>query len=189
MCEVSIDGASCVGHGSHRFAAFPRHWLVASIVAVLIACGCSKSDDAVAAAAKAKATAIRQVLEHDRQLNAHVVQKTEAYQHAGLGIEEALDRANDDYSKAQGAIDLTRCPPDFRAAFLRHCQAWHDQRELAAKYAGWTGKLGGVLELASTGRNPSDRFDRAADAVNSTYLEVQRIALNYGVQIGTVDRQ
>jgi hypothetical protein len=54
---------------------------------------------------------------------------------------------------------------------------------IEAQYQGWSGKIGGLLEYAANGSNSADRINAAGDDVNQTFLEVEAVALKYGVQL------
>lgn len=129
--------------------------------------------------------AVRRAMEAERRISLEQDERVARELAAGTDIDDVGRRANRAIEAALTAVDLTACPPDFQEAFLRHRDAMRDYCTLSDQYGGWAGRLGGVAELWTTGKNPSDRFKAATDLINERRLQLERIALRYGVQLGT----
>ncbi len=85
------------------------------------------------------------------------------------------------------SLDVTGCPPDFRAAFQEHINAW---RQAQSAYANNT-VVNNVAEgvFAAVTENPNglgavqDAADSATQDINSTYYNLTEIAARYGARI------
>ena len=130
------------------------------------------------------AAAVRRVMEAERRVNREQEEHVVRALAAGADASETVNGANREIWSALSETDLRACPPDFQDVFLRHRDAVGDYLELSLQYDGFTGTLAGVAEMVATGRDPGERF-RAADArIDELHLEMERVALRYGVQVG-----
>lgn len=120
------------------------------------------------------AMAIKKVLELDNRIgNAgdNAIAK-------GGGLRSTSQAMVDEMRK----IDLTKCPPDFQRAYMKHIYAWEQLPPYLSKYEGFSGGLYALFEGLSGIHDGNAEGGRLYGAIKETYHEVETIALAYGVQ-------
>lgn len=86
------------------------------------------------------------------------------------------------YARDMKRIDLRKAPPEIQEAFLRHANAWARAASYVDKYSGWGGGFIAFLEGLSGSTAMEDTEARVGKEIEDTWLEVEKIALKYGVQ-------
>lgn len=85
-----------------------------------------------------------------------------------------------DYADELQAIDISRCPEDFRLAFVRYYQAAGDLKTYADSITGWQGALNGL-------RNPyaifslSPNTDTAFKPIGQAAKDLELVFIKYNV--------
>lgn len=76
-------------------------------------------------------------------------------------------------------IDLSSCPPDFIVAFRHHVEAWESyQLAIEALPEGFSEQLSDFLSGNSSAKE--ENIKEAQEMVRDTYMEVEKIAAEYG---------
>jgi hypothetical protein len=133
------------------------------LLALLTIAGCSSDVDPI----KTKsAQAIESVLRADYE-NAD-------RRKAKLGTD--LKQAHTEYVESMRRIDLRDCPPDFRAAFLKHADAWGEMLILINRYDGFAGFL------KSLTREPEAEEAEVRKQIRDTWRQVELIAMEHGAK-------
>jgi uncharacterized protein YceK len=145
-------------------------------LAALSGCGSATSDSTSSVQAKRQryADAITAVLARDKQLSDWAVTEIEK----GANAPAVLQLCVDEMRK----IDLTGCPAEFQQAYLKHVYAWSEVPPLMRKYEGVRGFFTALLEGAAGTYDGDAEAKRIQKGIRDTLLEVETIALRYGVQ-------
>ncbi len=149
------------------------------IAVVAILAGCSRSTPTPSTQPDRHAEAIKQAFDQDRIAGNKFKQDVKVDRLAAA-------RA---YVQALRGVDLRSCPHDFQEAFLKHRYAWDELVPHLEKYAGFSGDLLALLEFGSAviakrslTTDGELEFERIRKGITSTYFEVEKTALRYGVQ-------
>ena len=134
----------------------------------LSSCGKSGSERRAKTAA---AAAIEHVIKEDARLAA--IRDTQADKSPAEAIRS--------YARAMKQIDLRNAPPEMQEAYLKHANAWARAASFVDKYSGWGGGLIAFLEGVSGSTAMEDSEARVGKEIEDTWLEVEKIALKYGI--------
>lgn len=89
------------------------------------------------------------------------------------------------YTQGLRKIDMSRCPREFQMAYLEHIQAWESLARSRSDRSLDIGSLLSVLQGNPIGLLPllSDTEGPMREEIVTTWNEVERIALSYGVKV------
>jgi hypothetical protein len=139
---------------------------VAAVVGCVLTTGCGDS--------KAKhAAAINKVVQQDKAAHDQIA--------ASIGVWDKIwgnPKKIALYAGILRNIDLSECPQDFQQAFLKHAYAWSNLATVAESTSGLTGFFRGL-----GGTDVAPEIQRAQREISDTWLEVDRIARTYGVNV------
>jgi hypothetical protein len=88
-------------------------------------------------------------------------------------------------------IDTSRCPPDFREAYMRHCTAWEDMalhlKDEPTDFldALWKGAVNHVTRGEADGgqRRLVQRHDTRSEAVKRSWDDVRAVAARHNAKV------
>jgi hypothetical protein len=113
----------------------------------------------------AHAEAIRVVIEQDSRLGTvrnHASEKA------------PIARAVEDYVAGLDALDLERCPPDFRRALRSHRDAWYDSIAFFGQHAELRGELHDVFDaIRAKGKTSRLALEALEAGILETWVEVE----------------
>ena len=73
---------------------------------------------------------------------------------------------------------MSECPEEFQAVYLKHAYAWNNMVTVAKSTTGLNGFLRGL-----GGTDVGPEIQRAQREISDTWLEVDKVARTYGVNV------
>jgi hypothetical protein len=144
---------------------------ILGILAVCLVAGCGKSSSGPAR--PDPAAAIRQVVQQDKAAHDEIA--------ATIGVWDRIwgnPKKIALYAQRLKQIDLSPCPQEFQDAFLKHAYAWGKLAVVADSASGLKGIMRGM-----GGVDVTPEVHRAQREVSDTWMEVDRIARRYQVNV------
>lgn len=125
---------------------------------------------------RATQEAIKRVIHDDHVLSEHAAQRV------GL-LDQYWDGSTivSELAGQMDLVDLEGCPQDFQLAYKKHVAAWASLGRVKASHEGFNGFIKGFLTSGLSAIPAFSEIERAASDVQSTWSEVQQVAIRHGV--------